>query len=121
MVFALLPTWRRRGYYILCAAIWGIAVFKEFSDVSQQALDWEAFHKAYKFGVGELKAGRTIFIHCKWGRERTGTLAAAFLIRANACNGQRLRKEAMWARITADNEKADLQPEYKPLKNAMHD
>ncbi|MDD2773977.1 MAG: hypothetical protein PHP45_09830, partial [Elusimicrobiales bacterium] len=39
MVFALLPTWRRREYYILCAAIWGIAVFKEFSDVSQQALE----------------------------------------------------------------------------------
>ena len=40
---------------------------------------------AYKFTVDEIKAGKTVYIHCWYGQERTGILAAALIIRKHMC------------------------------------
>ncbi len=43
------------------------------------------FQDAFKFAVAELKSGKKIYIHCMKGKDRTGALAAALMIRGHAC------------------------------------
>ena len=43
------------------------------------------FLDAFQAAVGELKNGKTIYIHCQGGTDRTGALAAALSIRSYAC------------------------------------
>ncbi|MFA6433498.1 MAG: tyrosine-protein phosphatase [Elusimicrobiales bacterium] len=57
------------------------------------------FLAAYRTAVKELKAGRTIYIHCQGGTDRTGAVAAALMIRSYACgknfNSPELRDNVM--------------------------
>jgi hypothetical protein len=46
-----------------------------------------AFQKAFRFVLEEGKAGRKVYIHCMKGKDRTGALAAALVIREQACGG----------------------------------
>ncbi len=43
------------------------------------------FLDAFNAAVAELQAGKTIYIHCQGGTDRTGALAAALTIRSYAC------------------------------------
>lgn len=57
------------------------------------------FLDAFQAAVAELQAGKTIYIHCQGGTDRTGALAAALTIRSYACgksfNSYELRENTM--------------------------
>lgn len=46
-----------------------------------------AFQEAFRFVLEERKAGKKVYIHCMKGKDRTGALAAALMIRERACGG----------------------------------
>ncbi len=46
-----------------------------------------AFQEAFRFVLDERKAGKKVYIHCMKGKDRTGALAAALIIREQACGG----------------------------------
>ncbi|HAH31290.1 MAG TPA: hypothetical protein DCL44_03135 [Elusimicrobia bacterium] len=43
------------------------------------------FQAAFRFVLEERKAGHKVYIHCMKGKDRTGALAAALMIRERAC------------------------------------
>lgn len=45
------------------------------------------FQQAFRFVLEERKAGHKVYIHCMKGKDRTGALAAALIIREDACDG----------------------------------
>ncbi len=47
-----------------------------------------AFQNAFRFVLDERKAGKKVYIHCMKGKDRTGALAAALMIREQACGGE---------------------------------
>ena len=52
---------------------------------SDLVFDIAALKNAYKFTLDELKAGKEVYLHCYYGQERTGILAAALMIRERMC------------------------------------
>jgi hypothetical protein len=76
---------------------------------------------AFGFTVDELKAGRKVYIHCHFGRERTGILAAALMIRQNMCEpsrqGEPQLKEKTWDLVEASLKKFGYKMTYqKPFE-----
>lgn len=76
---------------------------------------------AFDLTVEELKAGRKVYIHCHFGRERTGILAAALMIRQSMCDPVRQRdprlKEKTWEVVEASFKKFGYKMTYeKPFK-----
>lgn len=83
--------------------------------------DMKALKKTFEFSVSELKAGRKIYIHCHFGRERTGILAAALTIRNNMCDPERQKdpqlKENTWKVVEAGFVKYGYKSTYaKPFR-----
>ena len=68
---------------------------------SDYFLDWHIFKTAFKFVLDEQKAGHKIYIHCLHGSDRTGAMAAALVIRDQAC-GKQFDKDSLWKRVDAD-------------------
>ncbi|MCX5784160.1 MAG: hypothetical protein NTX59_00570 [Elusimicrobia bacterium] len=58
---------------------------------------------AYKFTREEIKAGKTVYIHCWYGQERTGLLSAALIINERMCKPGAERdpqlKEKTWLEV----------------------
>ena len=76
---------------------------------------------AFDFTLDELKAGRKVYIHCHFGRERTGILAAALMIRQNMCEPSRQAdpqlKEKTWDLVEASFKKFGYKMTYqKPFE-----
>lgn len=76
---------------------------------------------AFDLTLDELKAGRKVYIHCHFGRERTGILAAALMIRENMCDPSRQQdpqlKEKTWEVVEASFKKFGYKMTYrKPFK-----
>ena len=83
--------------------------------------DMKALKKTFEFSVSELKAGRKIYIHCHFGRERTGILAAALTIRDSMCDPEKQKdpqlKENTWKLVEAGFVKYGYKSTYaKPFR-----
>ncbi|MDA8324788.1 MAG: hypothetical protein M0033_01065 [Nitrospiraceae bacterium] len=83
--------------------------------------DMKALKRTFEFSVNELKAGRKIYIHCHFGRERTGILAAALTIRDSMCGPDRQNdpqlKEKTWKTVEAGFVKYGYKSTYaKPFR-----
>lgn len=100
-------------------------------DCSYQAVkivpfvDWyfgmDDLKDAYYFTLDQLKAGKKVYIHCHFGRERTGILAAALMIRESMCDPVRQLdpqlKEKTWEVVEGSFKKFGYKMTYeKPFK-----
>lgn len=86
--------------------------------------DWKTFFKDYSYSVKELKEGKTVYVHCHFGRERTGLIATALYLRYKACNKKKLtanEKKIIWDKINAVNQEIGYMAKYKSLQDAMYD
>ena len=74
---------------------------------------------AFDLTLDELKAGRKVYIHCHFGRERTGILAAALMIRQNMCDPARRKdpriKEKTWELVDAGFKKFGYKMTYESV------
>lgn len=64
--------------------------------------DYSIFQKAFQFLVDEEHQGRKVYIHCFYGKDRTGALSAAFTIRKNACGKEEYNKDELWQKVDGD-------------------
>ncbi|XP_076855157.1 phosphatidylglycerophosphatase and protein-tyrosine phosphatase 1 [Brachyhypopomus gauderio] len=49
----------------------------------------EHIHKGVEFALKHREQGNSVYIHCKAGRSRSATLAAAYLIRVHCCSPEK--------------------------------
>ena len=90
-------------------------------------VDWvfglDEFKTAYKFAIDELKAGRTIYVHCFYGQERTGLLVSALYIRENMCRpgaeNDPAAKEKAWREIDASLREVGYREVHRSPFNEM--
>lgn len=60
--------------------------------------DKKSFKNAFRFVVRALKSGKKVYIHCRFGADRTGALAAALMVRENAC-GRNFNQDDLWQSV----------------------
>ncbi len=80
--------------------------------------DYEAFRKAFWTTVQAGESGERVYIHCTYGSDRTGAMAAAITLRAKACR-RPFNKNALWNEIAADLEKHDFHYIYLSLYKSI--
>ena len=83
--------------------------------------DIKSLKKTFKRMIDEFKLGKTLYIHCHFGSDRTGILAAAFTIRQSMCNAKNpnetILQEKTMKSVEADLLKYGYNKTYqKPLK-----
>lgn len=61
--------------------------------------NWRVLREAFAFTLTQSQAGRTVFIHCKDGSDRTGVLAAALLLRVAALSREQISRAELWRKI----------------------
>ncbi len=61
---------------------------------------WEKMAEIYQFVLKERATGRPVYFHCRYGKDRTGTLAAIIMTRVRACN-QPFSKPELWTELNA--------------------
>jgi hypothetical protein len=70
---------------------------------SDMVFGMDELKNAYKFTVDEIKAGKTVYVHCFYGQERTGLLVAALIVRERMCGpgteGNVELKEKTWGEV----------------------
>ncbi len=64
--------------------------------------DYEMLKQAFQSLVNEINSGAKVYIHCHYGRDRTGSLAAAITIRKNLCSSENQDKDAVWQKVQSD-------------------
>ena len=69
---------------------------------ADEFFDYTVLQNAFQFLVDEVHRGPKVYIHCYYGKDRTGSLAAAFTIRENACGKERYNKDELWQKIESD-------------------
>jgi len=82
--------------------------------------DWKSFMKAFDFIIEQRKAGRRVYFHCAYGSDRTGSLAAALMIREAACGKVFDRKE-LWKKVDSEMEKHNFHGIYVFLRHSIKD
>ena len=84
--------------------------------------DYDMLEKALEFVVRSLNQGETVYIHCHYGKDRTGVLAAAWVIRENICLIPSSNKDLLWQSVQADLLKYGFHFNwYTLLENSMKD
>ena len=72
---------------------------------ADQFFDYTVLEKAFQFLVDEVHQGHKVYIHCYYGKDRTGSLVSAWTIRKNACGKERYNKDekdALWKKVEDD-------------------
>ncbi len=86
--------------------------------MSLRKFDYETFREAFRITVRAGESGERVYIHCTYGSDRTGAMAAAITIRAKACR-RPFNKNALWNEIAADLEKHDFHIIYLSLYKSI--
>lgn len=86
--------------------------------ITIRKFDHEAFREAFRTTVRAGESGERVYIHCAHGSDRTGAMAAAITIRANACH-RPFNKTALWNEIDADLEKHKFHSIYRSLYKSI--
>lgn len=82
--------------------------------------DWKSFMKAFSFIVERKETGHRVYFHCAYGSDRTGSLAAALMIREAAC-GKSFDRKALWKQVDSEMEKHNFHGIYVFLRHSIKD
>jgi len=64
--------------------------------------DYAILKDAFQFLVEEVYKEHKVYIHCYYGKDRTGALVSAYTIRENACGKEDYNKDELWKKVEAD-------------------
>ncbi|MBI2646765.1 MAG: dual specificity protein phosphatase family protein [Deltaproteobacteria bacterium] len=85
--------------------------------------DYTVLEEAFQFLVDEVQKGHKVYIHCYYGKDRTGSLVSAWNIRKNACGKERYNKDdkdALWKKVEDDLTAYGFHDDlYPTLKNSI--
>jgi protein tyrosine/serine phosphatase len=59
------------------------------------AFGFQALKKAFSKTISEVSKGKTVYIHCLQGRDRTGILVSALMIRKQVCHNTEYDKSSL--------------------------
>ncbi len=84
--------------------------------------DYDVLKEAFKFLMQEMDQERKVFVHCYYGKDRTGTLIALYEIRQTACVNKDYDKDALWEKVEDDLNKYQFHNDlYPKLKNNIRE
>jgi protein tyrosine/serine phosphatase len=63
--------------------------------------DFETLKKSFKKTIEEVKKGKTVYIHCIQGSDRTGILSSALMIRNRVCQNSEYDRNALSEEISS--------------------
>lgn len=82
--------------------------------------DWQSFRKAFDVITEQKARSNKVYFHCAYGSDRTGTMAAALMVREAAC-GRQFDPETLWKSVDTTLEKHNFHGIYVFLHHAIKD